>query len=162
MKKSVRLICLLGLMASCATPQEDPWFPQAVQVYTYYKTGDGVDLLNQSNPLAYKRDDLKIVSKIEEGGVTKEIMYEGKPIFLFLDNSTQMNYFGISIPTSYGKKPIETYVTLSPTVTDTITYTFKNPQRPNLPDSIFYNKVLVWVDDIDPKTGVWPTITIVR
>jgi len=162
MKKSVRLICLLGLLASCATPQADPWFPQAIQVYTYHKTGDGVDLLNQSNPLAYKRDDLKIVSKIEVDGVTKEIMYEGKPIFLFLDNSTQMNCFGISIPTSYDKKPIEMYVTLSPTVTDTVTYTFQNQQEPIIPDKIYYNKVLVLNGNIDTKTGKWPTITIIR
>ncbi|NOS90817.1 MAG: hypothetical protein HOP30_02740 [Cyclobacteriaceae bacterium] len=162
MKKSVRLICLIGLLASCATHQEEPWSPQAIQVYTYYKTSDGVDLLNQSNPLAYKRDDLKVVSKIEEGGVTKEIMYEGKPLFLFLDNSNQQYYFGISVPTRSGKKPIETYVTLSPTVTDTLTYTFENQQEPIIPDKIYYNKVLVWNGKIDPKTGKWPPIIIIR
>lgn len=153
---------LLALLASCATPQVDQPTPQAIPIYTYYKTSDGMDLLNQSNPLAYKRDDLKIVSKIEVDGVTKEIMYEAKPIFLFLDNLTQQYYFGISVPTKYAKKPIETYVTLSPTVTDTLTYTFENPQRPTIPDRIYYNKVLVWVDDINPQTGLWPTITITR
>ena len=162
MTTSVRLMCLLGWLASCATPQVEPPTPQAIQIYTYYKTSAGIDLLNQSNPLAYKRDDLQIVSKIEVNGVTKEIMYEAKPLFLFLNNSTQQYYLGISVPTKYAKKPIETYVTLSPTVTDTLTYTFENPQRPSIPDKIYYNKELVWIDDIDPQTGLWPTITIIR
>jgi hypothetical protein len=156
------LLYLLGTLASCVTPQVGQPPPQVIQINTYYKSGNGVDLLNQNNPIAYKQKDLKVVSKMEVNGVTKEVIYEDKGIDVFWDNVAQLHYFGLLVPTSYGKKPIETYVNLSATLIDTVTYTFQNQQRPYIPDKIYYNKKLVWDAATVPSNGTWPPITIIK
>lgn len=156
------LLYLLGLLASCSTPQVGQPPPQIILINTFYKSANGVDLLNQNNPSGYKQKDLKVVSKMEVNGVTKEVIYEDKGIDVFWDDVTQLHYFGLLVPTSYGKKPLETYVTLSATLTDTVTYTFQNQQRPYIPDKIYYNKKLVWDVATVPSNSTWPPITIIK
>lgn len=126
--------------------------PQSIYIRTFYKSGNA-DLLDPTVPNSFKKNDLKVTSKIKVGGITKEVNYDEGGIEVIWDNDFRMNYFGINVPTSYGKIPIATYVQLSPTDVDTVTYTFNGTQRHYIPDQIFYNKKIVWDLANAPRNG---------
>ena len=163
------LMVLLGLsvLYSCSIGGGTVTPPSAyISLNTFYKTAKDVDLLNQENPLAYKNKDLSIISKMEVDGIIKEISYNENSVPLYWDSSTKFYYFETFVPTQYKtRKPIETYVKLSPSVKDTITYTFNlegTEEERAYPDKIFYNKKLVWEKSKQPVEGRWLPITIVR
>ncbi len=160
------LLCLaysgISNFFSCSNPQIGQPPPQAIYIRTFYKSTDGKDLLNSSTTNGFKKSDLKVTSKIEINGSIREVNYDDSGIDVYWDDALRMNYFGINIPTSYAKKPIETYVRLSQSLVDTVTYTFNSKQRQYIPDQIFYNKKLVWDVVNAPDDGLWPPITIVK
>ncbi len=155
------LICF-GKLMSCSTPQPGQPPPQTIYVRTFYQSSTGADLLDTNTPNAFKRSDLKVISKMIVNGVTKEIIYEDNGIDIYWDNEVRRNYFGITLPTNYGKTPIETYVRLSANIVDTVTYTFNSKDRLYIPDQVFYNKKLVWNIANAPTNGLWPPISIVK
>lgn len=125
-------------------------------------------MLDPSVVGSYKEQDLKVVSIIEEGDVEKEyssgIDYNEIEVY---NDSPNGYYFQLQIPTNtddpqtYVKRyPKKTYVYLSTTDVDTITYNFTPPEY--IADSIFYNKKLVWLLADSPTDGRWQPITIVK
>lgn len=155
------LLCVLLTLLSCATPQIGQPPPQAIYIRTFYKSGNS-DLLDSTIPNSFKKNDLKVTSKIKVGDETREVSYDEDGIEVTWDNDFRMNCFGIYVPTNYGKTPIATYVQLSPTDMDTVTYTFNGTQHPYIPDQIFYNQKMVWDVVNAPDNGRWPPITVVK
>lgn len=166
------IICILSIILSlaslqgckdqcvgCGTPQPPP---QVISIPTFYKTSGNVDLLNEYTPDHFKKSDLKVISRVVVNSITKDISYNDSGIDIYWDNNLNRNYFELLVPTSYGKTPIATYVQLSPTDVDTVTYTFNGTQHPYIPDQIFYNKKMVWDVANAPDNGRWPPITIIK
>ncbi|MCX8491184.1 MAG: hypothetical protein ORN54_08960 [Cyclobacteriaceae bacterium] len=153
---------LISFISACATPQVGQPPPSAIFIRTFYKSTAGADLLDQSRTGTFKKSELKIVSRVEVNGISKEVIYGDSGVTVEWDNESRMHYLGINVPTNFKKNPIETYVHLSPTIVDTVTYSFLGKQRPYIPDKIYYNKKLVWDVVNVPDDGLWPSIIIIK
>lgn len=130
-----------------------------------YKTGSGQDLLDQNKSNSFKKTDLKVLSKIDYGGTIKEVFFNNNEngIDVYFDDDLKSNYFDLSVPTNADKNPLETFITLSTTDKDTITYSFGYNRFKNVPDKIFYNKKLIWdANDIPSGEGKFPPITVIK
>lgn len=136
----------------------DPFIPIA----THYKNTEGVDLLNPANQNAFRKEDMKVVSKVEVGGVVKEMYFGTDQSGIYISTDSEGNRFMLLIPTNASGNPIATYVTLSPADTDTVTYTFKGTRFKNLPDKIYYNNKLVWKIEDTPDGSNWNPITVIK
>lgn len=162
--KSTLATFLLPLMlaASCSQPAPQPP-DQIIIIRTFYKTGAGVDLLDSSNGGSFKKGDIKIISKVEIDGTVRDVnYYEEEPLGIFLDGQSGSYYIELVLPTNYAKTPVMTLVTLRPSLTDTVTYTY-NLQNRYVPNQIFYNRDLVWdIVNAPVQEGLWPPITIVK
>lgn len=116
--------------------------------------------------MAYRKADLSIISKMEVDGVVKQVSYDEDGVAVYWDSSTKFYYFETEVPTQYKeRKPIETYVHLSKTVTDTVTYTFNlggTEVERAYPDKVYYNKKLVWEMAKQPTEGRWLPIVIIK
>jgi hypothetical protein len=146
--------------AGCGSPPPPP----AVKVFSaFYRTLGNADLLNPNTPGAYKQEDIHVTSKVDIGGTIKEIDYNELAIKIEYSDVVNRNYFLIAIPTSYNKKPIATHVRLTPSVVDTITYTFTNAsiKYPYQPEFIYYNKQLIWELSKVKSDEIW-SLTIVK
>lgn len=153
----------LCLLASCANPQVGQPPTQVILISIFYKDKNSVDLLNPDMPESFKEKDLKVISKVEVNGVVKEMNYDEGGIETFWDNEKKSYYFFLTIPSSYAKKPLETYVHLSPTIIDTVTYSFSiSPKFKYVPDRIYYNRNLVWDVINATQNNGWPPITIIK
>jgi len=137
-----------------------------ISLNTFYKTAAGADLLKQGDSIAYKKVNLSIISKMEVDGIVREISYNEGGIAINWDIATKLYYFETYIPTKYKAKiPIETYVRLSPKITDTLTYTFNlagTEEERACPDKIYYNKKLVWEKAKQPLEGRYLPIIITK
>ncbi|MBI1768667.1 MAG: hypothetical protein HY015_00615 [Bacteroidetes bacterium] len=105
-----------------------------------------------------------MISKININGEVKEMQFNGNEngIDIGVDGTTSFNYFELAVPTNAGVTPIATYIRLSPSITDTVTYSFSSPKYPYFPDKIYYNKSLVWEIINTKPNGFWPSITIIK
>ncbi len=150
-----------ALSYSCQHPVKDPP-PAFIVISTFYKTNGGADLLNPGTPGSFKEQDLSIISKINFNGVIQDISYNTNGVGIYQD-ANGFSYIELMVPTNWGSKsPLATYVKLSPSITDTVTYTFLSPESPSIPDKIFYNKKLAW-DIVNANVaGNWPPITIIK
>lgn len=149
------------LVTSCMKPGPTP--PVAfISIDTFYKTDKGVDLLNSATPNSFKKQDLKIISKVDEKGTIKEVIFNQDGVGIFVDGITGFSYIEVTIPTNFGTNPLATYITLSPTITDTVTYTYGPTKYKYVPDKIYYNKKLVWEEVNIPSEGKFPPITIIK
>lgn len=126
----------------------------------FYKTPSGADLLNTQTPGAYKQADLLVTSKIiPEGGSSSQVINLAvQEITIMNDAASGYSYFVGELPTEVHRHIIETYVRLSPTLTDTLTYEFRSP---DVVSKIYYNKGLVW-DIANLKQNQWMPIIVVR
>ena len=167
--KVERIFSLLGLAISVLFPSffgschqvSQPPSPMII-IKTFYKTSAGADLLNPGTPGSFKKADISVKHKIEVKGATQEVTYNHTVIYV--DDQTGFNYIELAVLTNFGKNPLETYVTLSSAVTDTVTYYFATPAKfQYIPDKVYYNKRLVW-DAMNVKggEGAWPPITIIK
>lgn len=156
------LSLLVLLSATCTHPVTPPP-DQFIAIRTFFKNKASADLLNADTPNSFKKSDIKIVSKVEIKGVVQDMDYYSEKGFnTYVDGQSGNYYLELAIPTNYAKTPIETLVTLSPTVTDTVTYTYTLQGR-YVPNQVFYNKVLVWdIVNAPVQEGFWPPITIVK
>lgn len=156
-------LILLLLSSSCGNSPQPP--PAFIVVSTFYKTSGGADLLNSRTPNSYKKKDLRVTSRVEEGGVIKMKTYSlagSDSVDILIDDETGFSYIELCIPTKAGVLPLETYITLSPTKIDTASYSFEGTRFGNhIPDKIFYRKKLVWEASKTPRDGNWPSIVIV-
>lgn len=156
------LIIFCGfLFQGCGEGNSPVLPPRVVFFHAYYKNQFGADLLDTQILGSYSEKNLKVISMIEKDGVIKEYNFDAKGITIEYDDSKRKNYFGTWIPTNSGEKPIVTYVYLSSSDVDTITYSFSPTSKfPFMPDSLFYNKKLMWLQaDIHPDTFQSFTIT---
>jgi hypothetical protein len=149
---------LLSLFCGCHPAPVPP--DQVIMLRTFYKNSAGDDLLNASVPGSFKKDEIKIISKVEINGVVKDMDYYEQGFGLWVDSQSAFYYMELVLPTSYAKAPIKTLVTLRPSLTDTVTCIY--PQNDYFPSQVFYNKALVWEKPAAPFVGQWPPITIVK
>jgi hypothetical protein len=158
------LIIVDNLFLACVGPGPEGEPPVgAFKVKMFYKTSAGADLLNPQTQNSFKEKDLKVILKQEANGVVKEVSLDDSGIQVGWDNDARLYYFGMYVPTKWGNRnPIESYVHLSPSLVDTVTYTFFNKRSPAFPDSIFYNKKMVWLDSNVKPNSNYPPIIIVK
>ncbi len=74
-------------------------------------------------------------------------------------NDTSGNHINIRLPNA-DQIPVETYVRLSPTIVDTITYTFGNNGL--FPDKLYYNRKLIWDFTLASDNQFFPRVTIIK
>lgn len=149
------------IVLSCMNPGPTP--PVAyISIDTFYKSDKGADLLNSATPNSFKKQDIRIVSKLDQNGTLKEVNYNSAGVDIFVDGNVGYSYIEVTIPTNFGVNPLATFITLSPTVTDTITYSYGQSKYQYIPDKIFYNKKLVWEVANIPSDGKFPPITIIK
>jgi hypothetical protein len=153
---------LLSITTCCGNSPQPP--PSSIALGAAYKTPQGKDLLYPGSLNSFKKKEIKVVSKIDSSGHVKEIYLNGdeKGIVIFFDDELSLYFLNLNIPTNADKKPIETIVTLSPTDTDTVTYTFGKVNHPYFPDKIYYNKILAWEEANIPKGGRIPPIVVIK
>lgn len=156
---------LLGSVAasflSCGNSPQPP--PALIWIATHYQTSSGVDLLNPSAKGSFRKEDLKVVSKVEANGVIKDMYYgtDETGIDINVDGNGS-SFIRLSIPTNVSVNPIATYVTLSASDTDTVTYTFLSTKYKYMPDKIYYNNKLVWKIEDTPPNSNWNPITVIK
>jgi hypothetical protein len=162
---SILVIFVLPLITAmnCGKPAPQPP-DQFMVIRTFFKSAAGADLLDSSTSGSFKKSEVSIISKVEINGVVKDMnYYAAQGLNFFVDSKSGFYYIELMLPTTYGKTPIETIITLSPSVTDTVTYTFNGTTYPSFPNQVFYNKVLVWDIANTPATEhLWAPITIVK
>jgi hypothetical protein len=158
---------VIVLLLGCGNSPKPPL--AVIAVRATFKTTQGKDLLNPSNPDTYKQENVKVTSKVSKNGSIIDINYNSETIIFYYDEELKSYCFDMNIPCNADKDPIESMVTLSPTNTDTITYTFvpsKYVYRENsnseIPNKIFYNKVLVWQSSDIPKNARYQPMEIVK
>jgi hypothetical protein len=157
--KSIVCFCLFG---SCIVPHS-PQPPPSTNIFrAVYQSASGEDLLALKTPSAYKASDLKVISKLEINGVVKVENYDPDGLKIFWDEELKMNYFKMTLPTNAGKNPIETYVYLTSTDVDTITYDFQNTTKQYLPRYMFYNKKKIWDVADTPANGLVQPIVVTK
>lgn len=152
---------LCGATGCGNTPQPPPPF---FIVRTTYANAQGQDLLNQSLPNSFRQPDLDVFTRVERNGAVIVEYYneDDKGISVYFDGTLNASFFYLSIPTNFDKNPIETIIKLSPTDSDTVTYTFNPSKLEAVPDRIFYNDKLVWEVFNVPQEGQFPPIRIVK
>jgi hypothetical protein len=122
----------------CSGCDAPPPPPAVIFIRTFYKNSGNADLLDATILGSFKEKDVKVTTTVEQNGIFKELDTSGTPIKIEYDDDVRKNYFGLLVPTNYKKNPIRTVVQLSPTISDTVTYTFLSKERPYIPDKIFY------------------------
>ncbi|MBS1558598.1 MAG: hypothetical protein JST69_07695 [Bacteroidetes bacterium] len=147
---------------SCAKPSPVP--PSSVMILnTYIKSAQGEDLLDQQKQDCFKENDIDAISLIEVNGQVQEKKYNDIPGGFSIYSDAGYHYFQFVLPNSFAKKPIATYLRLSPTLVDTITYQFSStPKFQYIPDKIFYNRKTVWDVSVAVFGQGWPPITIIK
>jgi hypothetical protein len=155
-------LCYLQSCKDNCTGCNPPPPPSFIFISTFYTTSGNADLLDSATPGSFKEKDLKVATTVEQNGILKQLDTTEIPITIEFNNIVRKNYFYLFVPTNYGKNPLSTFIHLSSTITDTLTYTFLDKGRPYVPDKIYYNKRLVWDVENAPKDGPWPPITIVK
>jgi hypothetical protein len=148
-------------MTSCSHPAPQPP-DQVIFIRTFFKNSSGADLLDSATPNSFKKGDIRIISKVEIKGVVQDMNYnEAQGLDIYVDGQSGFYYLELAVPTNYAKTPIETLITLSPALTDTVTYTYSLQNR-YVPNQVFYNQILVWDIANAPVEGLWPPITILK
>lgn len=170
-------ICLSYLF-SCIIPSPAPVPPPNVwSVRVFYQNKSGDDLLDQKKDIAFKEKNLIVQTKTTvDGGLAKLLSYDYNGIkvtlndnnlYLFTPTATNKYFFFLTIPVKSSQtQPIETYITLSATDTDTLTYeysespdrTFYGNQFWNYPQKIYYNGRLSL--DVSQKPKEDPMISL--
>lgn len=159
---NIQLMVYVCLFGSCIVPHS-PQPPRDTNgIRAVYQSVNGEDLLSPKTPNSYKETDLKLVSKIEINGVVKEINYNQDGLKIFWDDELKTNCFIMTLPTNVAQNPIETYVYLTRTDVDTITYDFQNSRLPSIPRYIFYNKRRVWDVAEAPSEGLLQPIVVTK
>lgn len=148
---------LMGLLVSCLQWEVNP--PPYFQVQVQIRNSAGTDLLNPNTPGAYKFREIVVQHKIQKDGTVQIVSYTQPS--LLTDSPSLME---VGLLTSKSQIPIETYIALSATDTDTITYTFDaSPRFLYLPGKMYYNRQLIWdTNTLTVDHGAWPVITIVK
>ena len=153
---------ILSFFSCGNSPQPSPPFSVLRAVY---KTSTGQDLLDQSKSNSFKTSDIKVISRVDYAGAVKDVSFNNDEngIKVYFDNDLKSYYFDLSVPTNADKNPIATFISLSSTVKDTVTYSFGYNRFKNLPDKIYYNKVLVWeAVNIPAGDGKFPPIVLIK
>jgi hypothetical protein len=152
------------ILQSCGNTGPEPPPPAVLIIDTSFKTAGGADLLDPTTPGSFKEKDLKLVTRVIINGETKDVDYNELGTKVFYDDAVKRNIIQISIPTNYNKTPLATYLNLTTNDTDTITYTFSNLGGiyQYKPDSIFYNKKLVWLLAEAKPNSNWQPMTITK
>jgi len=164
--KLLAMAVLLYACCGCPVPPVSPYYV----LDTFYRTKAGADLLKTKTPNSFQQQDIQIISKVAVSGGTKEVDYykdySGKQTVQIYSGKyndltdTSGNHIMIYLP-RVDQNPIETYVRLSPTVVDTITFTFTKDDNV-FPEKLFYNKKLIW-DFTQPSNNRFePQVTIVK
>jgi len=150
------------IQSGCGNSPQPP--PAFFVLRATYSNLQNEDLLDQTLPNSYRQADLTVFSHLEQSGkiVVEYFNNDDKGIPVHFDEDLQSWYFDLSIPTNAGYNPIETIVKLSPTDSDTVTYTFGANKYKYAPDQIFYNKLLVWraIDIVNNEK--FPPIQVVK
>ncbi|HNP76717.1 MAG: hypothetical protein U0289_13740 [Cyclobacteriaceae bacterium] len=129
---------LILLLSACHFSDKTP--PSYFVVAATYHNAAGANLLLSQTPGAFNPSDIRIQHKVEIGGVVQLVPYNQYYI-----KYGPITYVELPFLTNFRQKPIETYVILSPTDTDTITYSFEPQDRfPFFPSKVYYNKKQVW------------------
>lgn len=164
--KLLTMAVLFYACCGCPVPPVPPYYV----LDAFYRTKGGADLLKSKTPNSFREQDIQIISKVSVDRGTKQVdyykdysskqtvqIYSGK----YNDpNDTSGNHILIYLPKVH-QNPIETYVRLSPTVVDTITYTFtKNDNW--FPEKLFYNKKLIWDFTQPLNNRLEPQVTIIK
>ncbi|HNP78844.1 MAG: hypothetical protein U0289_13620 [Cyclobacteriaceae bacterium] len=155
----ILLLLMVFTLTGCPTPAPVPLRPSFSMPF-FYKTSSGADLLNTQTPGSYKQTDLLVTSKvIPEGGSSSQVINLAVPeITIINDAASGYNYFVAELPTEVHRHIVESYVRLTPNLTDTLTYEFRSP---DVVSKIYYNKGLVW-DIANLKQNQWMPIIVVR
>ncbi len=167
-KKYLLPTSLIFLLGSCKEPVEDnpPVWIVDTGIRTFIKNKNNDDLLDAKTVGRYNQKDLKVIIPIDrkDGGHLIDTV-------AFIDNEIEFDaesnrrFIWILFASNYKQLPLATYLHLSPTDVDTITYEFwrSGSTYQYQPQKLYYNKKLVWEMNEVQTGNEWdPPLIIVK
>ncbi|GHN00893.1 hypothetical protein WSM22_23820 [Cytophagales bacterium WSM2-2] len=144
MKKITCLVLFSStVLLTCTSTGSNPNLAGIFDIYL--KSATNPDLLNPQTGI-YNPSEIKLVEVVESSGKTKEIPVPSESGQYVYNNGTHPGIYFIDYRCSiyvYKSTLKRTLIRFNTSIADTLTFKYSG-KTPLYPDSVFYNKKLVW------------------